>query len=71
MEGDKCIGGWVGPRAGLDDVEKVLDPTGTRTPTPRSSTYQAVTIPTALSRLRMEGDTGMKGIEEKKLGDEE
>jgi hypothetical protein len=22
----------VGPRAGLDDVEKILDPTGTRTP---------------------------------------
>jgi hypothetical protein len=28
---------WVGPRTGLDDVEKNLDPTGTRTPTPRSS----------------------------------
>jgi hypothetical protein len=28
--------GWVNPRAGLD-VEKILDPTGTRTPTPRSS----------------------------------
>jgi hypothetical protein len=25
------IGGWVGPRAGLDDVEKILDPTETRT----------------------------------------
>jgi hypothetical protein len=24
------IGGWVGSRAGLDDVEKILDPTGTR-----------------------------------------
>jgi hypothetical protein len=32
------IGGWVDPRAGLDDVEKILDTTGTRTPTPRSST---------------------------------
>jgi hypothetical protein len=31
------IGGWVGPRAGLDDTEKILYPTGTRTPTPRSS----------------------------------
>jgi hypothetical protein len=31
------IGGWVDPRAGLDDVEKILHPTGTRTPTPRSS----------------------------------
>jgi hypothetical protein len=26
-------GGWVDPRAGLDDVKKILDPTGTRTPT--------------------------------------
>jgi hypothetical protein len=24
------IGGWVGPRASLDDVEKILDPTETR-----------------------------------------
>jgi hypothetical protein len=31
------IGDWVGPTAGLDDAEKILDPTGTRTPTPRSS----------------------------------
>jgi hypothetical protein len=23
------IGGWVGPRAGLDDMEKILEPTGT------------------------------------------
>jgi hypothetical protein len=30
------IGGWVDPRAGLDDVEKILAPTGTRTPTPWS-----------------------------------
>jgi hypothetical protein len=35
--GTHWIGGWVDPRAGLDDVEKILDPTGTRTPTPRSS----------------------------------
>jgi hypothetical protein len=26
------IGGWVGPRASLGDVEKILDLTGTRTP---------------------------------------
>jgi hypothetical protein len=26
-------GGWVGPRTGPDDVENILDPTGTRTPT--------------------------------------
>jgi hypothetical protein len=41
----------VDPRAGLDDVEKILDPTGTRTPTPRSSSPYPVAIPTALSRL--------------------
>jgi hypothetical protein len=33
--GTHWIGGWVGPRAGLDDVE--FDPTGTQTPTSRSS----------------------------------
>jgi hypothetical protein len=35
--GTRWIGGWVGPRARLDDVEKILDPTGTRTPAPHSS----------------------------------
>jgi hypothetical protein len=35
--GTHWIGGWVHPRAGLDDVEKILYPTGTRTPTPQSS----------------------------------
>jgi hypothetical protein len=35
--GTHWIGGWVDLRAGLDDVEKILDPTGTRTPTPQSS----------------------------------
>jgi hypothetical protein len=35
--GTHWIGGWVGPRAGLDDLEKILDPAGTRIPTPRSS----------------------------------
>jgi hypothetical protein len=28
------IGCWVDPRAGLDGVEKTVDPTGTRNPTP-------------------------------------
>jgi hypothetical protein len=28
------IGGWVGPRTGLKDVEKILAPTGTQTPDP-------------------------------------
>jgi hypothetical protein len=33
------IGGWVDPRGGLDDMEKLkfLTPTGTRTRTPRLS----------------------------------
>jgi hypothetical protein len=31
------LGGLVGPRTGLDDVEKILDPTGTRTPALRPS----------------------------------
>jgi hypothetical protein len=31
------IGGWVGNGDGLDDVEKILDSTGTQTPTPWSS----------------------------------
>jgi hypothetical protein len=30
--GTYWIGGWVDPKAGLHDVEKILDPTGTRTP---------------------------------------
>jgi hypothetical protein len=36
------IGGWVGPRAGLDYMETILDPTGTPNSTP---------IPTELPRL--------------------
>jgi hypothetical protein len=42
----------VGPRAGLDDVEKrklILDLTGTRIPTPGSSSQWPFAIPTALS----------------------
>jgi hypothetical protein len=31
--GTHWIGGWVDPRAGLDYVQKIFDPTGTRTPT--------------------------------------
>jgi hypothetical protein len=49
--GTHSIGGSVGPRAGLGDVEKSLDPTGTRTPTPPSSSSLPVAIPTTLSRL--------------------
>jgi hypothetical protein len=35
--GTHWTGGWVDARAGLDDVEKILNLTGTQTPTPRSS----------------------------------
>jgi hypothetical protein len=41
----------VGPRAALDDVEKTLDPTGTRNPTPHSSSPYQVAVPTALALL--------------------
>jgi hypothetical protein len=34
--GTHWIGDWASPRIGLD-VKKILDPTGTRTPIPRSS----------------------------------
>jgi hypothetical protein len=43
---------WMdGPRAGLDDLENILDPIGTRLPTHRSSSSKPVAIPTELSRL--------------------
>jgi hypothetical protein len=29
IPGTHWIGGWVGPRAGLEDLKKILDPTGT------------------------------------------
>jgi hypothetical protein len=35
--GTHWIGGWVEPRVGLDDVDKILGPTVTRTPVPLSS----------------------------------
>jgi hypothetical protein len=34
----------VVPRAGLDDVEKILDLTGIRTPTPRSSSRYTIYV---------------------------
>jgi hypothetical protein len=37
VPGTHWIGGWVDPRAGLDDMEKILDPTGTQTLNPRLS----------------------------------
>jgi hypothetical protein len=44
------IGGWVGPRAGLDDVEKTLDIIGTGTPTPGRPAHSQ-----SLYRLRYPG----------------
>jgi hypothetical protein len=35
--GTHWIGSWVDPRASLDDVEKIFDSAGTRTPTLHSS----------------------------------
>jgi hypothetical protein len=47
--GTHWVGSWVGPRAGLDDVEKNLFPLpGIE---PRSSRPQPITIPTELSRF--------------------
>jgi hypothetical protein len=50
------IGGWVNHRAGLNDVEKTLDPTGTRTPDPSAvqpvaSRYTDYAIPVPTMRL--------------------
>jgi hypothetical protein len=41
----------VGPRTGLDGMEKILGSTGTRTPTPLSSSPLPVAVPTMLSRI--------------------
>jgi hypothetical protein len=42
----------VGPRAGLDDVKKILDHTGSRTQTPRSSSrYTDYGIPAPGDRV--------------------
>jgi hypothetical protein len=38
--GTHWIRDWVGPRAGLDDVERILDPTETRTPMKRWGGYK-------------------------------
>jgi hypothetical protein len=44
---DRMLGGPQG-RSGRFAEVKILDPTGTRTPTPRSSSLQPVAMPTAL-----------------------
>jgi hypothetical protein len=49
--GPHWIGDCVNPRACLDMEKKILEPTGTRTPTPRSSSPYPVAMPTALSQL--------------------
>jgi hypothetical protein len=55
----------VGPRTGLDDVEKILDHTGTQSPTPRPPSPQPVAIPTALSRFHI---ISMDGVNVKLVG---
>jgi hypothetical protein len=47
---DRRLGG-LQSRSGRFGEEKIRDPTGTRTPTPRSSSPWLVAIPTTLSRL--------------------
>jgi hypothetical protein len=47
------IGGWVHPRADLDDVEKILDPTRIQIPTPQSSSLSPDATSTMLSQLDM------------------
>jgi hypothetical protein len=47
---DRSQGGYRGPYR-LRGEEKILDPTGTRTPNPLSSSLYPVAISTALSRL--------------------
>jgi hypothetical protein len=49
---DRRLGGPQS-RSGLRGEEKILDPTGTRTPTPRSSSPKPVAIPTALFWLQI------------------
>jgi hypothetical protein len=46
-------GSWVDPRAGLEKVEKILDHTRTRTPTPRLPSLQPVwtMIPQLITEL--------------------
>jgi hypothetical protein len=52
------IGGWMGPKTGMDDVEeKNLAPTGTRNPTPRPSTvnnYKSLVV-TKFNQVRFLG----------------
>jgi hypothetical protein len=47
----------VGPRTGLDDVEKILTPTGTRTPTPRHLLWYVTVITYSAGGASLNGDT--------------
>jgi hypothetical protein len=42
----------VDPRVALDDVEKILDPTGNRTPTPLFRLHETVIVPVLKSVAR-------------------
>jgi hypothetical protein len=46
-----AVGGWMGPRAGLDDLERWNIPCSCRDSNPRSPALSVVTLPTTLSRL--------------------
>jgi hypothetical protein len=52
-------------RSGRRGEEKILDPTGTRTPTPQPFSPQPVAIPTALSQLHKHMKEGKKNISRK------
>jgi len=47
IPGTHCVGGWVGPRAGLDRVQKISPPLGfdPRTVQPLASCYTDYSIP--------------------------
>jgi hypothetical protein len=47
--GTYWIGGWVGPRTGLDDMEKILDPSVVQ---PVGSRYTDYAVPTCVKYAR-------------------
>jgi hypothetical protein len=55
--GTHWIGFWVGPRTGLDDIEKrkFLILSGSQIPTPTASSPWSVAVPTALPHLQLSG----------------
>jgi hypothetical protein len=62
IPGTDLIGGWVGPRAGLDAVvnRKILSPTG-REP-PRSTSPYSSAIPLSCSASRRRWEVNIKWI---------